>query len=94
MVYNVCHILIQEAHMKALIVIPAFNEADNLRELLPVLKQTVDSDVLVIDDLSQDETARVVREHGLRCLSLANQLGAWARPRPASATRNCTAMTP
>ena len=77
MVYNVCPILIQEARMKALIVIPAFNEADNLRELLPILKQTVDCDVLVINDLSQDETADVVRQHGIRCFSLANQLGAW-----------------
>jgi glycosyltransferase involved in cell wall biosynthesis len=63
--------------MKTLIVIPAFNEADNLRTLLPRLQATVDCDVLVINDLSQDETARVVAEHGIRCLSLSNQLGAW-----------------
>ncbi|MFC3195484.1 glycosyltransferase family 2 protein [Marinicella sediminis] len=63
--------------MKALIVIPAFNEAENLRELLPVLRETVHCDVLVIDDLSQDDTAVVVAEHGIRCLSLSNQLGAW-----------------
>ncbi len=63
--------------MKTLIVIPAFNEAQNLRELLPKLIKHVSFDVLVVDDLSQDETADVVKSHGIKCLSLPIQLGAW-----------------
>lgn len=63
--------------MKTLIVIPAFNEAKNLQELLPKLKQSVVYDVLVVNDLSQDETAQVVKSHGIKCLSLSVQLGAW-----------------
>ncbi len=63
--------------MKTLIVIPAFNEAQNLRDLLPKLIKQVNFDVLVVDDLSQDETAQVVKSHGIKCLSLSIQLGAW-----------------
>ena len=48
------------------VVIPALNEAENLRELLPrVLGQAVIADgggVLVVDDGSRDGTAAVVRE--------------------------------
>ncbi|MCB1582267.1 MAG: glycosyltransferase family 2 protein [Xanthomonadales bacterium] len=63
--------------MKTLIVIPAFNEAENLRVLLPKLKEVVSFDVVVVNDLSQDETAEVVKSQGIKCLSLPIQLGAW-----------------
>ena len=63
--------------MKSLIVIPAFNEAQNLTELLPILINTVDCDILVVDDLSQDQTADVVKQYGIKCLTLSVQLGAW-----------------
>lgn len=63
--------------MQTLIVIPAFNEAKNLRELLPHLIESVACDVLVVDDLSQDETVAIVREYGIKCLPLTIQLGAW-----------------
>jgi len=63
--------------MKTLIVIPAFNESKNLQELLPQLESIVGCDVLVVDDMSQDDTAQIVRAHQVKCLSLSNQLGAW-----------------
>lgn len=63
--------------MKTLIVIPAFNEAENLKALLPKLVDLVDGDVLVVDDLSQDDTVGVVKAHGIKCLGLTVQLGAW-----------------
>jgi len=63
--------------MKTLIVIPAFNEAENLKALLPRLKELVAGDILVVDDLSQDNTIDVVKAHGIKCLSLTVQLGAW-----------------
>ena len=63
--------------MKTLIVIPAFNEALNLKELLPRLIDLVDADVLVVDDLSQDDTVEVVVSHAVKCLRLSVQLGAW-----------------
>lgn len=63
--------------MKTLIVIPAFNEAQNLRDLLPKLTSEVCHDVVVVNDASTDETAQVVRDHNLVCLTLPLQLGAW-----------------
>jgi len=63
--------------MKTLIVIPAFNEEQNLRNLLPVLNAAVNHDVVVVNDASSDATAEVVKEHGLVCLTLPIQLGAW-----------------
>ncbi len=63
--------------MKTLIVIPAFNEAENLKTLLPTLLAAVTHDILVVDDCSQDETAAVVQQHGLSCFTLPIQLGAW-----------------
>ncbi len=63
--------------MKTLIVIPAFNEANNLKNLLPQLIAQVDHDIAVVDDASVDETVQVVKDHGLMCLTLPLQLGAW-----------------
>jgi glycosyltransferase involved in cell wall biosynthesis len=63
--------------MKTLIVIPAFNEAKNLRDLLPKLTSEVSHDVVVVNDASTDETAQVVQQHQLVCLTLPLQLGAW-----------------
>lgn len=63
--------------MKTLIVIPAFNEADNLAQLLPQLCAAVTADILVVDDFSTDATAQVVKNQGLTCLRLPLQLGAW-----------------
>lgn len=66
--------------MKRLIVIPAFNEAENLTELLPKLQKVLTADwadVLVVDDRSSDQTIDVVRDNNQLYLSLAVQLGAW-----------------
>ena len=63
--------------MKTLIVIPAFNEAENLKKLLPQLLEKVSHDIVVVDDASVDETAQVVESFGLLCFTLPIQLGAW-----------------
>lgn len=63
--------------MKTLIVIPAFNEEKNLCELLPELIDKVDFDIIVIDDASLDDTSKIVRQHGVLCMTLPVQLGAW-----------------
>lgn len=50
-----------------MIVIPAYNEAENLRELLPRIPEQIDGielGILVIDDGSEDETIQLVRENG------------------------------
>jgi len=48
---------------KALVVIPTYDEADNIQRIVPdVLKQSEEIDVLVVDDNSPDGTADLVRE--------------------------------
>ena len=53
---------------KIAIVIPAYNEADNIGEVLPRLPSTVcgvETAVLVVDDGSRDGTDQIAREHGV-----------------------------
>ncbi|MCA9751395.1 MAG: polyprenol monophosphomannose synthase [Gemmatimonadetes bacterium] len=53
--------------MKILVVIPTYNERENLGDLLPqVLDLDPDLSVLVVDDNSPDGTAEVAREFGER----------------------------
>lgn len=48
---------------KALVVIPTYNEADNVRHIIEeVLRQSDEFDVLIVDDGSPDGTASIVKE--------------------------------
>jgi dolichol-phosphate mannosyltransferase len=50
---------------KSLVIIPTYNELENLQRLLPcVLKQDENIDVLIVDDNSPDGTANFVEEEG------------------------------
>ncbi len=60
--------------MKTLIIVPAFNEQDNLPKLLGEI-EVLGYDVVVIDDGSVDATASVVRGLGVPLLSLTTNLG-------------------
>lgn len=52
------------------IVIPARNEARNLAGLLPALRQELpDSEIVVVNDGSSDETERICKEQGVRVVS-------------------------
>lgn len=52
---------------KKAVVIPTFNERDNIGQLIPqVLEQDPEIEVLVVDDRSPDGTGAVVREMGRR----------------------------
>ncbi|MCB5248452.1 MAG: polyprenol monophosphomannose synthase [Candidatus Cloacimonadales bacterium] len=49
--------------MKALLIIPTYNEVENIQRLLDILlKGNQDLEILVLDDNSPDGTARVVKE--------------------------------
>jgi dolichol-phosphate mannosyltransferase len=51
--------------MKALVVLPTYNEAENIAEVLRRLRQSVPlADVLVVDDASPDGTAEIARTIG------------------------------
>jgi len=56
-----------DKHQRLSIVLPARNEAEGLRRVLPVLRQQYpDSEIIVVDDGSVDETESVSLEHGAR----------------------------
>src|SRR5262249_41460017 len=62
--------------VKALVVIPAWNEAANLARVLDELRAArPDDDVLVVDDASVDATAELARGRGCRVLTLPLHLG-------------------
>jgi hypothetical protein len=55
-----------------MVLIPAYNEADNLRYLLPKIPQNISDvvvGVLVVDDGSDDGTVETVQEHGYLIVS-------------------------
>lgn len=49
--------------MKILIVIPTYNEANNIKKVLDMTLKVIDGDVLVVDDNSTDETRDNVRNY-------------------------------
>jgi glycosyltransferase involved in cell wall biosynthesis len=58
-------------HSDLLVVIPAYNEAANIAAVLAdVLESLPGADVLVVDDGSADETARIARGAGAKVLRL------------------------
>ena len=58
----------------SLVVIPTYNEAESIAEILHALK-SLDCDVLVIDDGSPDGTAKIVRELGVEVIERSGKLG-------------------
>ena len=49
--------------MKALVIVPTYNEAENIRELVPrILNQDPGMEILVVDDNSTDGTGALVEE--------------------------------
>lgn len=60
--------------MKKLAIIPAYNEANNLPDVIEDLR-AFDGDVLVVDDGSSDNTAAVAREAGAMVISHPFNLG-------------------
>jgi dolichol-phosphate mannosyltransferase len=58
----------------ALVVIPTYNEAQSIGELLTSLKP-FDCDVLVIDDGSPDGTASIIRMHGIEVIEREGKQG-------------------
>ena len=62
--------------MKLLIIIPAYNEAENIVRVVEELKEVVPQyNYLVVNDGSKDDTAALCREHGYHLLDLPMNLG-------------------
>ena len=62
--------------MKVLIIIPAYNEAQNIENVVENLRNNYSMfDYVVINDGSQDETAKICRENNYNLLDLPINLG-------------------
>lgn len=64
--------------VELVLVMPAYDEADNLRELLPTRPRELlgrTAHLIVIDDGSRDDTARVAAEHGAWPIRLPTNRG-------------------
>lgn len=59
------------------IIIPCFNEANGLRRVLPSIRELglADSEILVVDDGSSDDSARVAESFGARVISHPYNIG-------------------
>lgn len=56
--------------MKTLVVIPAYNESQNIQKVIDELKQDLDyADILVINDCSTDRTKQIVEENNVNCIT-------------------------
>ena len=62
--------------MRCLIIIPAFNEASSVAAVVESVLSYADS-IVVVDDASQDNTAKLAEAAGATVLRLSEQLGAW-----------------
>lgn len=61
---------------KILFVIPAYNEAENIERVLKEIKRDVDyADILVINDCSSDDTAKIVKKNNVKCISNVFNMG-------------------
>lgn len=57
--------------MKLLIIIPAYNEAENIVRVVEELEKTVpEYDYVIVNDGSADDTAKICRDRGFHLLDL------------------------
>lgn len=67
----------RDGGQRPLVVIPAFNEAATVAQVVAGVRRHLHLDVAVVDDASSDATAAAARAAGARVISLAHNLGAW-----------------
>lgn len=61
---------------KVLFVIPAYNEEQNIKKVLDEIKNDMPkADILVVNDCSKDNTAKIVEENGVKCISMPFNVG-------------------
>lgn len=62
--------------MKTLIIIPAYNEQDNIKRVVDNLEENYPQfDYIVVNDGSRDETAKICRDNGYNLIDLPVNLG-------------------
>lgn len=71
------------------IILPARNEADNLRQLLPRIRTArPDAEIIVVNDGSDDNTIEVARAAGVHCVSHPYRMGNGAAIKTGARTAN------
>lgn len=65
---------------RVLIIVPAYNEAENIGPVLRSLKKDISyADILIVDDHSTDNTKEIVEKTGAKCITnIFNMRYAWA----------------
>ena len=62
--------------MKAIVIVPAYNEQENIRNTLNDLRENgAGTDILVMNDCSTDRTEEILKEEGVNYLSFPVNLG-------------------
>lgn len=61
--------------MKALIIIPAYNEAMNIEKVIHDIKEQSSYDYIIIDDCSKDDTYQCCEHHGYNIIHLPINYG-------------------
>jgi glycosyltransferase involved in cell wall biosynthesis len=73
---ELCKLPMLQVQAKILVIVPAYNEQDNLSSLVDKLRQVKPRlDILIINDRSQDRTARICRELKVNTIHLPCNLG-------------------
>ena len=62
--------------MKKLIIIPAYNESENIVKTVEAIKRDASEfDYIIINDCSKDDTLKICREHNYNVVALPINLG-------------------
>ena len=61
--------------MKILIIVPAYNEAENIKKTVQDIIQNTDHDYIVVDDCSKDDTYEVCKRNNFNVLHLPVNYG-------------------
>lgn len=71
----ICEVVSMKKKSKVLIVIPAYNEAENIEKVVKDIKNNCDYDYLVINDGSRDNTLEILKKNNYSYLNLPVNYG-------------------
>jgi dolichol-phosphate mannosyltransferase len=54
--------------MNIAVIIPAFNESENLFELITLIKKFIKTEIIVIDDSANDKTEKIIKKKKIKCI--------------------------
>lgn len=61
---------------KVIFVIPAYNEEENIKKVLDEIKKDAPfADIIVVNDGSKDNTSKIVRKNGVKCIDMIYNVG-------------------